>query len=43
LSRKRKLLTIDNKLAILESLSKGVSQASLTAEYGVGKLTIPIL
>ena len=38
--RKRKVLSIDTKLAILESLSKGVSQAKLAEQYGVGKSTI---
>ena len=38
--RKRKVLSIDTKLAILESLSKGVSQAKLVEQYGVGKSTI---
>ena len=33
--RKRKVLSIDTKLAILESLSKGVSQAKLAEQYGV--------
>ena len=38
--RKRKVLSIDTKLALLESLSKGVSQAKLAEQYGVGKSTI---
>ncbi len=38
--RKRKVLTIEAKLAILNSLSKGISKASLAEEYGVGKSTI---
>jgi len=38
--RKRKVLTINIKLVIFESLSKGVSQARLTTEYGVGKSMI---
>ena len=38
--RKRKVLSIDTKLAILESLSKGVNHAKLAEQYGVGKSTI---
>ena len=38
--RKRKVLSIDTKLAILESLSKGVNHAKLSEQYGVGKSTI---
>ena len=38
--RKRKVLSLESKLAILDTLSKGVSQANLAAQYGVGKSTI---
>ena len=38
--RQMKVLSIDTKLAILEFLSKGVSQAKLAEQYGVGKSTI---
>lgn len=33
-------LLIDSKLAILDSLAKGISQAGLAEECGVGKSTI---
>ena len=33
-------MSIDTKLAILESLSKGVNHAKLAEQYGVGKSTI---
>ena len=38
--RKRKVLSLESKLGIVDSLSKGVSQANLAAQYGVGKSTI---
>ena len=38
--RKRVVLTLEIKLEILNRLSKGVSQAQLAKEYGIGKTTV---
>ncbi len=38
--RKRKVLTIEQKIEILKELSRGVSAMILSERYGVGKSTV---
>ena len=38
--RKRVVLTLEKKLAILDRLSKGETQAAIAHEYGIGKATV---
>ncbi len=39
--RKRVVLSLEQKLEILNQLSKGASQAQLAKEYGIGKTNGP--
>ena len=38
--RKRTVVSLETKLAILDRLKKGEIQAQLASEYGVGKSTV---
>ncbi len=38
--RKKKVLTIEQKIEILKELSRGVSTTILSERYGVGKSTV---
>ena len=40
MKRKRKVLTIEQKVEILNELSRGVSATILSEQYGVGKSTV---
>ena len=41
--RKHKVLPIQSKLTVLDSVAKGVGYFELTEKFGIGKLTITTL